>query len=370
MFALPKSDLSVNSQFLQQQRATIFKNLFLFVHKNASLDTLTMANLSVTSLADTMATSIDHYLLDKQFATIDAYFLSSSSKKQQLDALNFVWQIFAYSCEFSKRFLMSEVSLRKQHEYFTFNYLIIDKIEDFLVKLVGKFAVECGLNASNQINLDLDVSQLLLPHTFKATCLTKSSYSMFLNEIWVNIFLDYFLKIFAKCGMSHNKAKHSANEDERNGVRAKKTTGESLSYLLKNSKLKLSKLSKFNKHATVLNASEATTASHKAKKAQRKKHQNQNFVIDLSICKKLICLIQKLFELNNSPSDVLQLVTNRSSGQIGESTATTPRSSVSTTPTVNDETNVTYHDLIEKLEASSAKFVLFLLLYYKIQYFL
>ena len=116
---------------------------------------------------------------------------------------------------FSKRFLLQESSLRKQHEYFTFNSLIIDKLEDFLIKLIEKL--------SYSPSLDIDEPK---PY---------SLYSIFIIEIWLNIFVDYFVTICKRCGLSKLKKK-------------------------------------------------------------KEKMKTSSLMVDLAICKKLVSLVQKMFE--------------------------------------------------------------------------
>ncbi|RNA11996.1 hypothetical protein BpHYR1_022537, partial [Brachionus plicatilis] len=74
-----------------------------------------------------------------------------------------VWKLCLNMCLFSKRFLTDEPKLRTQHEYFSFNFLIIDKLEDLLTRLMA-----------------------------------NSELFIFFIDIWLSIYLTYFEKKLPK----------------------------------------------------------------------------------------------------------------------------------------------------------------------------
>jgi hypothetical protein len=116
-----------------------------------------------------------------------------------------------------------------------------------------------------------------------------------------------------------------------------------LNLLMKNSRLKLSKL-------------KIDSENRKAKNTNQKKTGQENFVIELSICKKIICLIQKMFEiynLNHTNIFYLKLISTDFKPQ-EDCTPNISRSSISSTPSLN-ENNSIYNDLIEKLENSTLR---------------
>ena len=95
----------------------------------------------------------------------------------------------------------------------------------------------------------------------------------------------------------------------------------------------------------------------KPRNTNQKKVGKLNFVMELSICKKLIYLIQKLFELNNlnyPKFSSLHMVLKNFHHTTEDSTPSTSRSSISSTSTLN-ENNVIYNDLLEKLELSTLR---------------
>ena len=334
---LDSDELNCNKQFLQQQRLIVFKILFLFLNKNASKDSISLINLSKLSLIDCLANNINEYIFDTQFAIIDSR-LHAQDSLLKTDSFQFIWQICSYSCDFSKRMLF-EINLRKQTEYFTFNNLIIDKIEEYLVKLINRYFVRDIVKTPDQ---EFVMSPFLLSDS-TCTMSSFSVYTMLVNEIWIHIFIDYFFKIFSKCGINP-KAKVCFNEEDQTKNCAKKTPRESLSLLIKNSKLKLHTLNSKNN---------ASGDSAKNKKSNRKKSLNENFVIDLSICKKLVCLLQKLFELYNLNFSNVNAIPFYKKPE--ELTPSTSRSSISSTPTLNETNSVIYNDLLEKLEASTLR---------------
>ncbi len=72
------------------------------------------------------------------FEQVDEYLQCQNEQNEYLlDCIQFIWQYLFHSCEFSKRFLFKNES---KHEYFAFNNLLIDKIDDILSKIINKFS--------------------------------------------------------------------------------------------------------------------------------------------------------------------------------------------------------------------------------------
>lgn len=315
-----------NKQFVQQQRLIVFRIVFSFLNKNSSIDSIPMLNLNKINLINCLANIINETFILFQFSAIESS--TCNNIIQKTNALDLVWQICSYSCEFSKKMLF-DMNLKKYNEYFTFNNIIIDKIDELLVKLVKNISCDVILRPSTP------------PFLFTEKNTTLNLLSNFVNEIWLNVFLVYFSKIFSNC--SNNQKRKSFQKDEEK-IRAhlKKSSAESLSFLMKNSRIKLSKLKMKNEKI-------------KSRNTNQKKVVKQNFVMELSICKKLIYLIQKLFELDNlnyPKFSFLHMVSKNFRHTTDDSMPSTSRSSFSSTSTLN-ENNVIYNDLLEKLELST-----------------
>jgi hypothetical protein len=348
---LPKSksnefstcELNYNKQFIQQQRLIVFRTVFLYLNKNSSSDSISMSSLNKNNIIECLASNMNENLVYRQFSVLDSNCLITENAFLKTEALYFIWRICLHSCEISKR-MLSEVNLKNQHEYFTLNNLIIDKIDEVLVKLIMKCFSTDLIKRPDQ---EIFTSTFLSPIT-KTQFYSFSTLSVFANEIWINIFTDYFNKVFSRCGSSQ-KQKSCLKEEEKNKKSCKnshgrKKVGETLNLLMKNSRLRLSKL-------------KIDSEIRKAKTTyQKKTGGKENFVIELSICKKIICLIQKMFEIYNlNHTNIFYLkLTSTDFKQQEDCTPNISRSSISSTPSLN-ENNSIYNDLIEKLENSTLR---------------
>jgi hypothetical protein len=344
---LPKSksnefnttELNYNRQFLQKQRLIVFRTLFLYLNKNSSSDSVSISSLNKNNIIECLASNMNENLVYRQFSVLDSNCSITENAFLKTEALYFIWRFCLHSCEISKRMLF-EVHLKNQHEYFTFNNLIIDKIDEVLVKLIMKCFSTDLIKRPDQ---EIFTSTFLSPMT-KTQFHSFSTLSVFANEIWINVFTDYFNKVFSKCGSSQKQKSH-LKEEEKNkksckNSHSRKKVGETLNLLMKNSRLKLSKLK----------------IDSENRKANQKKTGRENFVIELSICKKIICLIQKMFEiynLNHTNIFYLKLISTDFKPQ-EDCTPNISRSSISSTPSLN-ENNSIYNDLIEKLENSTLR---------------
>ncbi len=182
---------------------------------------------------------IDRYLSDPQ-----------ENSEHLLDTFDYIWSYLFYSCQFSKHFLFQTNLCR---EYITLNNLIVDKIDDILMKLFEKFSYSASFPDAKTFEIS---SSLLLPAKGQMeTHKPYSMYSIFILECWFNVLMDYILSVLKK-GVTF-QARKSAKQ---------------------------------------LAAGADST-------------ENLQKPVDLSLCKKLISLVQKCIEayLNVSCSHVAQL---------------------------------------------------------------
>ena len=90
---------------------------------------------------------INYYLNEKLFDQIDGYLQNQSEQDDHLlEAFEHIWSYLFQCCQFSMRFLFQTTS---RHEYFTFNNLIIDKVDDSLMKLLEKFSFSIFKTGTN-----------------------------------------------------------------------------------------------------------------------------------------------------------------------------------------------------------------------------
>ncbi|CAF0784780.1 unnamed protein product [Brachionus calyciflorus] len=249
-------DLNEKLQLNEQ----ILKNLFYFLNKSQFKINLKTNKMD---LIDSLAKKAYDILFNK------------------MSNFDHIWQLGSNLCLFSKRFLVDEPKFRIQNEYFSFNYLILDKLEDFLGKLMSK------------------------------------EISIFFTDLWLNVFLNYFQKIFSKC-CSVNQI--PLNQD-----------------LKKKSFFKL------------------------RKKISKKNDFESLFLVDFSICKKLIYLIQNLFEIyNNSGCGINFLEAEKFQKFLQEKKldlVRTPSTDSSISTPIPTEHNFTEpDDLIRKLEIYKTNF--------------
>jgi hypothetical protein len=180
--------------------------------------------------------------------------------KNDASDLVFVQKFVAQICNFSKKCLLDDLNLRAKSEYFAFNILILNKIEEILVELL-------------------------------TNCLSINQPFIF-ADLWLNICVPYIQKIFSKyrksslnkMGKKCSKAKHSKpdlNFDNQDQIRA------SFQFILASSKKLLS--NNESGELEIMSERENTTRKISAIK----------FELDLRIIKKLLDLIQKLFEVYN-----------------------------------------------------------------------
>ena len=185
------------------------------------------------------------------FERIDAYYLSASDSiinhnDYVVDSFGFIWSYMFQCCQFSKRCLKAqqEQSLGiLYHEYGAFNNLIIDRIEDAMVKLMKKFAfsVELSPCSSAPLNTSMYATTLTGNHIQPKA---HSMFSIFISELWLNVILDYLTSVLKTSEFIVTKSKRKNNSLKKNN--------------------------------------------------QLNKSQD---LIELGLCKKLVCLVQKCFEV-------------------------------------------------------------------------
>ena len=113
---------SFDSVKMSHQQEIIIRNLFSFLTQES---TTIKQVLSKQDLIELIVQKMDFYLNDKLFKCIDLYL---SDKQEYLaDMFNYLWIYSAQLCQFSKRFLTTKIGTIN-HEYSTFNNLIIDKL--------------------------------------------------------------------------------------------------------------------------------------------------------------------------------------------------------------------------------------------------
>ncbi len=216
------------------QQELIIKNLFPFLNNEIYL--LSKHQIfNKNDLTELIAFKMDYYLNEKLFKNM-------AEKPTDHETFDLIWIYSAQMCQFSKRFLQNK-TFQTKHEYLNFNNLIIDKIDELLVKIIDKFSINNNSNVLPLASLPPVSTRNDQPFSFKPFSL----YSIFITEIWIHIFIDYFQIV---CGLLNQES--NLQEEEYS-------------------------------------------------------------MIDLSICKKIICIIQKSFEtyLNiTSCKKYIQLSTN------------------------------------------------------------
>ncbi len=286
-----------SSKFLNQQRKLVYKDFFLFLNKKINYIDLDIEIKAINKLdlISHLAQHIYEHLFDKLLVQIDS-FLLNDSRFSHLELFDCIWQFAMNLCKFSKRYLLAEVALRQHHQYFTFNNLIIDKIQELLIKLVEKLSITNNLKPADVKNsFRLDVSSLLVSNTLTTTqqsfqTTTYSLYSIFINEIWLHVFFSYFLSICSKCGLDKRKHQRSKERSAKN-KNGDKSSSSIPHYLLQKAMQKAASLKRSRQHNN--NADKQDSSDLKI---------GEHFLVDFSICKKLVNLVQKVFEVYMSMS--------------------------------------------------------------------
>ena len=147
----------------------IIRSLFRFLNKSDRREYRTKFDL-----IDQLSVGVDQWLFG---SLLDEWNVASSSSSWNENGHKFesVWKFCSHICLFSKKCLLDDLSLRAaRHEYFTFNTLMIDKIEDTLIRLMNR---ACSINQ---------------PFVF--------------TEIWLGVFVAYLHKIFKQSRSSASAA--------------------------------------------------------------------------------------------------------------------------------------------------------------------
>lgn len=203
---------------IKYQQEIIVKTLFLFANANDKLISdcagtknstnknefsAYILNLTKRELIDALANRISGYLNDKLFDLIDTYMTKQSSPENDeslLGTFDYIWSFVFYSCQFSKRFLLQ---VNTCHEYYTLNNLIIDKLDDALMKLFEKFSY--STTVPDAANFEAFPSLLLPGSSKQHNSKPYSMYSIFILELWFNVLIDYLLSVLKKSDIFQTK---------------------------------------------------------------------------------------------------------------------------------------------------------------------
>lgn len=214
---------------IKYQQEIIVKTLFLFANTNDKLisdctgtknsanknelSAYYILNLTKRELIDALANRISEYLNDKLFDLIDTYMTNQSSPENDeslLDTFDYIWSFVFYSCQFSKRFLLQASTC---HEYYTLNNLIIDKLDDALMKLFEKFSYSTTVPDAE--NFEASPSLLLPGSSKQHNSKPYSIYSIFILELWFNVLIDYLLSVLKKSDIFQTKRNINVGEKVR-----------------------------------------------------------------------------------------------------------------------------------------------------------
>lgn len=171
--SLDSSELTTAGFRMTNQQEIIIKNIFLFLTQETSIKQV----FNKHELIDILSSRMDFYLNEKLFKSIE----------KNLDNL---WIYSAQMCQFSKRFLQN-TSASNRHEHSTFNNLIIDKLDELLTKLIEKFSY----SPSGVILPCAPLPPLATRHDQPFCFKPFSLFSMFIIELWLNVYLDYFINV-------------------------------------------------------------------------------------------------------------------------------------------------------------------------------
>ncbi len=146
-------DAEKERDFARLKYELIFQNLFKFLNKIDRKEYRTKFDL-----IDQLSNCVDQCLFNNFLDELNSNELSSNER------FDFIWKFCVSICLFSRKCLLEDLNLRNRNEYFTFNTLIVDKIEEILIRLVNK------------------------------ACMIQQPFVF--TEIWLNVFIVYFQKIF------------------------------------------------------------------------------------------------------------------------------------------------------------------------------
>jgi hypothetical protein len=134
----------------------IFQNLFKFLNKIDRKE-----YRSKFDLIDQLSNCVDQCLFNN---FLDELSGDSSTSANSSEKFDFIWKFCVNICLFSRKCLLEDLNLRNRNEYFTFNTLIVDKIEEILIRLVNK------------------------------ACMIQQPFLF--TELWLSVFIGYFQRIF------------------------------------------------------------------------------------------------------------------------------------------------------------------------------
>jgi len=278
-----------SQQQMSVQQELILKNLFLFITQQTTPQHHKRQIFNKQDLTESLANHMDTYLNEKLFKCLDSYLSNSESSEMALDMFDYIWIYSAQMCTFSRRYLNNASKDSTTHEHITFNHLIIDKLDSLVSQLIEKFSFSANnivLNVASAPTPPLSTRNDE-PFFFKPFSL----YSMFITDLWLNVFTSYFVHVCSKLfDSSSNSTKRASTQQDNQEINA----------------------------------------------------PNEPYcLIDLSICKKLISLMQKSFEtyLNiTSCRSYIQLATNSIERPFNSSSSSTVSSlASSSSSSLNNE---------------------------------
>lgn len=276
--SLPSS-ASLDKTEIASKIEIIFKNVFVLLENNKR--PLAGSNdrpikLTKFDLIDQLAVSLNDYISTRMFDAESDF--------------QFIWQFCFYLCSFSRRFLLDESNLRKKNDYFTFNNLIVDKIEEYLIKIMSKFRLNQPWSFATNRTQQMTVHASLLPNYSALLNVNlipsarNSIYSSFFTDLWLRVFVAYFRGLFfSKCAFCKRK---KSPRTQRNN---KKTLKSSKSFSLLNSLRSMREPDADREHRHPQDNAQDESSS-----------TSDEFLIDLTLFKKLICLVQRLFDVYNA----------------------------------------------------------------------
>lgn len=244
----------ITSNEISMKIDAVFTNIFFMIENKKYV-----RQLSKSILIDDLATNVNECLFNRLLG----------GQQQQLV---YLWHMSSHMCSASRKYLLNEKSLR--HDYFTFNNLLIDKIEEFLAKLVAKLDKDKTNQEQKSLSPSVSSCSSFLPnyHLDIGVKPAKiSMYSIFFLEIWMHVYVGYFRSVFLKCGRLGKLSRLAAKNNKLVGKKK-----------LRNFSL-LDSIRSFN-----------VSSSERVLQNEVKINGSSNTLVDLSLFKKLISLIQKV----------------------------------------------------------------------------
>jgi len=142
---------------IKYQQEIIVKSLFLFTNSGNEFISQVSAgegefsgyflHLSKRCLIDAMANRINWYMNDEMLNRLDG-FVAGGGQEHLLDSFQFIWSYVFQCCQFSKRSMLQGNSV-------AFNHLVVDKLQETVLKLIEKLAGSACTDKSKSKNFSV-----------------------------------------------------------------------------------------------------------------------------------------------------------------------------------------------------------------------